>query len=129
MYVHSTAPLFYLTRCTSLQWYVRTVDGVPVEYQPNPKILDVALGISIAAALVANLALISRFLERRVYASTILAIAALTVHDIVSHHGVGFLVFSSMLTWGLAGSRSTSLLSRPLVLYIDSTMDLLVSLE
>lgn len=33
-------------------WYVKTIDNVPVVYQSNPALLDVALGISLACAVV-----------------------------------------------------------------------------
>jgi potassium channel subfamily K len=65
-------------------WYVKQVDGVPVVYRENPIILDVGLAFSIALGVIANIALISRFLERRVYASTIVCIATLTLHDIIN---------------------------------------------
>ncbi|EIW71024.1 hypothetical protein M231_07533 [Tremella mesenterica] len=65
-------------------WYVRTVDDHPVVYQSNPVILDVGLAISMACGVVANVALISRFLERRVYTSTVVTIVGLTLHDIIN---------------------------------------------
>ena len=37
-------------------WYVKQVDNVPVAYQENPVILDVGLAISMACALIANMA-------------------------------------------------------------------------
>ena len=65
-------------------WYVRTIDNKPVVYQANPVILDVGLAISMACAVVANIALISRFLERRVWSSTIVTIVGLSIHDIIN---------------------------------------------
>ncbi|KAL7421159.1 Potassium channel [Cryptotrichosporon argae] len=65
-------------------WYVHSVDNVPVAYLANPAILDVGLAISMACGVVANLALISRFLERRVLASTIVTIVGLSIHDIIN---------------------------------------------
>jgi potassium channel subfamily K len=65
-------------------WYVRTVDNVPVVYQSNPVILDVGLAVSMGCAVIANIALISRFMERRVFASTIITIVMLTCHDIIN---------------------------------------------
>ncbi|KZO90531.1 voltage-gated potassium channel, partial [Calocera viscosa TUFC12733] len=65
-------------------WYIRTENNVTVDYQPNPLILDIGLGISMAAGVIANLALVARFLERRVFVSSIIAISALAVHDIIN---------------------------------------------
>jgi potassium channel subfamily K len=65
-------------------WYVRTENNIPVVYQENPVILDVGLAISMACGVVANVALISRFLERRVFTSTIACIVMLTCHDIIN---------------------------------------------
>ena len=62
-------------------WYV-SQDGST--YQENPAWLDVALAISMLCAVVANIALISRFMERRVYWSTMTTIVALTVHDVLN---------------------------------------------
>lgn len=61
-------------------WYIRTEDNKTVESRPNPVILDVGLGFSIACALVANTCLILRFLEKRVQTVTLLCIVSLTVH-------------------------------------------------
>ncbi|EJT99411.1 voltage-gated potassium channel [Dacryopinax primogenitus] len=65
-------------------WYIRTDNNITVDYQPNPTILDVGLGISMAAGVIANLALFARFLERRVLVSTIVATVALAVHDVIN---------------------------------------------
>ncbi|KEP48325.1 ion channel protein [Rhizoctonia solani 123E] len=65
-------------------WYIRTVANKTVETQENPKILDAGLAISMASAVVANVALITRFLERRVRLSTCVAIGGLVVHDIIN---------------------------------------------
>nr|XP_031860724.1 uncharacterized protein CI109_003767 [Kwoniella shandongensis]KAA5527796.1 hypothetical protein CI109_003767 [Kwoniella shandongensis] len=65
-------------------WYVRTINNVPVVYQSNPILLDVGLAISMVCGIIANIALISRFLERRVYVSTIITIVGLTIHDIIN---------------------------------------------
>lgn len=47
------------------RWYVRTgPDRRPVAYRKNPVILDVGLAISISVAVIANLAIVGRFLER-----------------------------------------------------------------
>ncbi|QRW10440.1 ion channel protein [Ceratobasidium sp. AG-Ba] len=65
-------------------WYIRTVANKTVETQENPKILDAGLAISMASAVLANIALIFRFLERRVRLATWVAICGLVVHDIIN---------------------------------------------
>jgi len=65
-------------------WYVHTVNKGPVAYKPNPVLLDVGLAISMACAVVANIALISRFLERRVLPSTVITIVGLSIHDLIN---------------------------------------------
>lgn len=61
-------------------WYIRTENNQTVEYRPNPIILDVGMGFSIACALIANVCLIMRFLEKRVKTMTILCTILLTIH-------------------------------------------------
>lgn len=61
-------------------WYVRTDGNQIVETRPNPPLVIVAMSFSMALALLANAALVYRFLERRVKASTIVCIIALTLH-------------------------------------------------
>jgi hypothetical protein len=61
-------------------WYVRTNGNVIIEARKNPAPLEISLIISMALAIFANLALICRFLERRVKRCTILCIVALTLH-------------------------------------------------
>jgi potassium channel subfamily K, other eukaryote len=58
------------------QWFVR---GTQVLH-PNPPALVVALALSIACAVVANLCLVVRFFEKRIKAMTILCVAFLTLH-------------------------------------------------
>ncbi|KAH8101114.1 hypothetical protein BXZ70DRAFT_1064214 [Cristinia sonorae] len=65
-------------------WYIRTEGTQTVETQPNPPLLDIGMAFSIAFALLANIALIVRFLEKRVRSATLLSIAFLTVHDIIN---------------------------------------------
>jgi potassium channel subfamily K len=65
-------------------WYVRTINNVPVAYQSNPALLDVGLAISMACAVIANIALISRFLERRVFPATMITIIGLSIHDLIN---------------------------------------------
>lgn len=61
-----------LTIALPFQWYVKESNGLVVDSQPNTTLLDVALAFSIALGLAANIALIVRFLERRIYASTMM---------------------------------------------------------
>lgn len=61
-------------------WYVVTENNVPVLSRPNGGLLDTGLGVSMACALIANLAIINRFLEKRVRTSTLVAIVALSIH-------------------------------------------------
>ncbi|TFK37156.1 hypothetical protein BDQ12DRAFT_653043 [Crucibulum laeve] len=65
-------------------WYIRTMDNKTVETRPNPQILDVAMGLSMACALLANACLVVRFAERSVKRVTLLCIVFLTVHDIIN---------------------------------------------
>ncbi|KAJ3996122.1 hypothetical protein F5050DRAFT_1761769 [Lentinula boryana] len=65
-------------------WYIRTINNQTVEKRPNPILLDVALGISMGCALVANVALIVRFLEKNVKLMTILCVTFLTLHDLIN---------------------------------------------
>lgn len=82
------------------RWYVKTDGYTVIETQPNPisalasprpvqaladlprarAVLDVGQAVSMALGVIANLGLIMRFLERRPYAGTWVAIVALTIH-------------------------------------------------
>lgn len=66
------------------RWYVKTEGYNIIETQPNPVILDVGLAISMLFGVLANMALIHRFLEKRVRISTIISIACLSIHDIIN---------------------------------------------
>jgi potassium channel subfamily K, other eukaryote len=61
-------------------WYIRTDNNQIVESRANPVLLDVGLGISLACAVIANMCLITRFLEKRVKTMTILCAGFLTIH-------------------------------------------------
>jgi potassium channel subfamily K, other eukaryote len=61
-------------------WYIRTENHHVAQYRSNPLLLDVGLGISLACAVIANLCLITRFLEVRVKTMTIFCAAFLTIH-------------------------------------------------
>ncbi|KAJ7034543.1 hypothetical protein C8F04DRAFT_1101323 [Mycena alexandri] len=65
-------------------WYIRTVDNKIVEDVPNPTILNVGLGLSMACALAANICLVVRFLEKKVKLMTIGCIVFLTIHDLIN---------------------------------------------
>ncbi|KIM78217.1 hypothetical protein PILCRDRAFT_599929 [Piloderma croceum F 1598] len=65
-------------------WYVRTENNQVIEQRENPVLLDVGLGVSLACAIIANLCLIMRFLEKRVKTMTILCVAFLTLHDLIN---------------------------------------------
>ncbi|KAI0646554.1 hypothetical protein C8Q79DRAFT_676942 [Trametes meyenii] len=66
------------------RWYIKTEDHKTVETRKNPVILEFGLTVSIACALVANVALVLRFLEKRVQTVTLLCIVFLTVHDLIN---------------------------------------------
>lgn len=61
-------------------WYVRTYNHQTVETRKNPPLVLVSLSISIALAVLANIALIYRFLDRHVKRNTIICIVALSIH-------------------------------------------------
>jgi potassium channel subfamily K, other eukaryote len=61
-------------------WYVRTDENKVVDVQPNPPLIVVGMGISIAAAIIANIALIRRFLEMQPKLMTFVAVITLAVH-------------------------------------------------
>jgi hypothetical protein len=61
-------------------WYVRTSDRQIIETRPNPPLVIISMSFSMALAVLANIALIQRFLERHVKRNTIICIVALTLH-------------------------------------------------
>jgi len=62
-------------------WYVRTgPNGETIETRPNPRLLNVAMAVSMAFALFACTCLVIRFTERAVKSMTILCIIFLTAH-------------------------------------------------
>ncbi|KAL0579653.1 Potassium channel [Marasmius crinis-equi] len=65
-------------------WYIRTEDNLTVETKPNTMVLNVGLGLSMACALIANVALVTRFLEKHVHRMTLTCVVALTIHDIIN---------------------------------------------
>ncbi|KAF9236056.1 hypothetical protein BU15DRAFT_89330 [Melanogaster broomeanus] len=66
------------------RWYIRTDGATIVETRPNPVVLGIGLGFSMACALLANACLIMRFLEKRVKTMTILCTVFLSIHDIIN---------------------------------------------
>lgn len=66
------------------RWYIRTLGDDIVESRPNPLILNVGMGLSMASALVANIALIMRFLEKSVRQMTFAVVLFLTIHGTTS---------------------------------------------
>ncbi|KAF8500393.1 hypothetical protein F5888DRAFT_1384540 [Russula emetica] len=65
-------------------WYVRTSGNQTVETRKDPPLVLIAISISMVLAVLANIALMLRFLERHVKRNTIICIVALTVHDILN---------------------------------------------
>ena len=61
-------------------WYILTENNVIAESKKNSALLDAGMSISMASALIANIALIFRFLERKVRTNTLIAIITLTIH-------------------------------------------------
>jgi potassium channel subfamily K len=63
------------------RWYIRTDGNVVVESRPNPASFDAMLAISMIFGVLANVALICRFLEKGpVLATTLITMAFLTIH-------------------------------------------------
>ena len=71
------------------RWYIRTENNETVETKPNPALLDAAMAVSIAFALVANVCLVLRFLEKRVRTTTLLCILFLTLHGVFNFSALG----------------------------------------
>jgi hypothetical protein len=62
------------------RWYVRTWGNDVVDTQPNPRILDAGLALSMISAVFANICLILRFLDWRMKMVTLLCIGFLSFH-------------------------------------------------
>lgn len=83
--------VIYGSDCTiDLSRYIRTENNMTVEYRPNPFILNLGLGISMACALIANICLIVRFLEKRIKTTTIICVVLLTIHG--TSHGCVYIL-------------------------------------
>jgi potassium channel subfamily K len=67
-------------------WYIRTDQNKTVETQKNPLILNLGLGVSILCAVLANVCLVLRFMEKRVKTMTILCVVFLSAHGTSSTH-------------------------------------------
>ncbi|KAF8970415.1 hypothetical protein BDZ97DRAFT_1791260 [Flammula alnicola] len=66
-------------------WYVRTGEGsVLLEVRPNPLLLDVAMGFSMGCGVLANICLVIRFSERKIWLMTMLCIMFLSLHDLIN---------------------------------------------
>lgn len=68
------------------KWYAKiSPEGLVIRFIPNPTILTVGLSISLTCAVIANLAIILRFLEiLRPRQSIALAIAGFALHDLIN---------------------------------------------
>jgi hypothetical protein len=63
------------------RWYIRVdANNVTLESRPNPFLLNLGMGFSMACGVLANICLIVRFSERKVLRMTWLCILFLTLH-------------------------------------------------
>lgn len=63
-------------------WYIVTENNQTIETRKNSALLDAGMSVSMACAIIANIAIVFRFLERKVRTSTLIAIATLTIHGL-----------------------------------------------
>lgn len=61
-------------------WYIRTSGSTIIASKPNPPLLDAGIALSLLCAVLANLCLVVRFLERRIKTMTILCTIFLSIH-------------------------------------------------
>jgi len=61
-------------------WYIRTDGSTVVASKPNPPLLDAGIALSLLCAVLANVCLVVRFLEKRIKTMTILCILFLSIH-------------------------------------------------
>ncbi|BGP42936.1 Potassium channel [Rhodotorula kratochvilovae] len=66
------------------RWYIRTEGNNIVETQPNPALLDAGQAVALALGVLANAALIWRFLEHRPRICTWVAMLSLALRDATS---------------------------------------------
>ncbi|KAG1859517.1 hypothetical protein DFJ58DRAFT_780054 [Suillus subalutaceus] len=64
-------------------WYIRTENYNTVQTRSNPVLLDIGLAFSMTCAVLANICIILRFLEKRVMTMTVLCIVFLSIHDLI----------------------------------------------
>ena len=63
------------------RWYIRTdANNLTIDSRPNPLLLNLGMGFSMACSVLANICLIVRFAERKVLGMTWLCILFLTLH-------------------------------------------------
>ncbi|KAH0834750.1 hypothetical protein J3R83DRAFT_10328 [Lanmaoa asiatica] len=65
-------------------WFIRRDGSTIVASKPNPPLLDVGIALSILCAVLANVCLVVRFLERHIKTMTILCTLFLSIHDIIN---------------------------------------------
>jgi potassium channel subfamily K len=74
-------PRYYMKLSTEFPArYVKTYGDNVIGTRPNPLILDIGLGFSMASAILANVALIARFLNWRIRLTTLVCIVLLSFH-------------------------------------------------
>jgi len=61
-------------------WYIRTDGPAVIAGKPNPSLLDVGIALSLLCAVLANVCLVVRFLEKRIKTMTILCVLFLSMH-------------------------------------------------
>ncbi|KPV72618.1 uncharacterized protein RHOBADRAFT_55715 [Rhodotorula graminis WP1] len=65
-------------------WYIKTQGDLIVDSQPNPVLLDVEQAVALALGVLANAALIWRFLEHSPRRTTWVAMISLTIRDAIA---------------------------------------------
>ncbi|GAA5836717.1 hypothetical protein JCM9279_007635 [Rhodotorula babjevae] len=65
-------------------WYIKTQGDVIIDSQPNPVLLDVEQAFALALGVIANAALIWRFLEHSPRRTTWIAMISLTIRDAIA---------------------------------------------
>ena len=113
-------PLSIMLSIPSLtgHWYIRTENNVTTEIRPNPLLLDVALGFSMAFAILASVFLVLRFAERCVKHMTLASIVLIALHGWSMFVCVVFLPSHTPFQISLIFQPSQSLVS-----FIDSMTD------
>ncbi|KAG8998731.1 hypothetical protein FRB94_006709 [Tulasnella sp. JGI-2019a] len=65
-------------------WDIRHNSDQTITNRRNPTLLDIAMGFSMACAIIANAALVVRFLEHRIKLMTMICIFFLIIHDMIN---------------------------------------------